>query len=55
MTQTSMAMLEKSRGNEAVNGSFGIQDRNVEGQMVVDFAKEMAVVNTFFQKRRNMG
>ena len=35
-------------------GRFGIQDRNTEGQMVVDFAKrmEMAVVNTFFQKRQ---
>ena len=35
-------------------GRFGIQDRNAEGQMVVDFAKrmEMAVVNIFFQKRQ---
>jgi len=35
-------------------GRFGIQDRNAEEQMVVDFAKrmEMAVVKTFFQKRQ---
>ena len=35
-------------------GRFGIQDRNTEGHMVVDFAKwmEMAVVNTIFQKRQ---
>ncbi|KAK2846462.1 hypothetical protein Q5P01_009461 [Channa striata] len=34
-------------------GRFGVKDRNPEGQMVVDFAKrmEMAVVNTYFQKR----
>ena len=33
---------------------FDIQDRNADGQMVVDFAKrsEMVVVNTFFQKRQ---
>ncbi|RXN38888.1 Retrovirus-related Pol poly LINE-1 [Labeo rohita] len=45
---------EGNRGDENVMGRFGLQDRNVEGQMVVDFAKrmEMAVVNTFFQKRQ---
>ncbi|KAK3563385.1 hypothetical protein QTP86_023330 [Hemibagrus guttatus] len=34
-------------------GKFGVKERNLEGQMVVDFAKrmEMAVVNTYFQKR----
>ncbi|XP_061661528.1 uncharacterized protein LOC133492816 [Syngnathoides biaculeatus] len=34
-------------------GKYIIQERNFEGQMVVDFAKrmEMAVVNTYFQKR----
>ncbi|MGL4878533.1 hypothetical protein, partial [Paraclostridium dentum] len=43
---------EGNRGDENVMGRFGLQDRNAEGQMVVDFAKrmEMAVVNTFFQK-----
>ncbi|KAK3516909.1 hypothetical protein QTP70_028200 [Hemibagrus guttatus] len=34
-------------------GKFGVKQRNLEGQMVVDFAKrmDMAVVNTYFQKR----
>ena len=43
-----------NRGDEEVMGRFGIQERNAEGQMLVDFAKrmEMAVVNTFFQKRQ---
>ncbi|KAF7640534.1 hypothetical protein LDENG_00042850 [Lucifuga dentata] len=38
-----------NRSDEEVIGKFGIQDRNAEGQMVVDFAKrmEMAVTNTF--------
>ncbi|KAI5625660.1 hypothetical protein C0J50_14874 [Silurus asotus] len=33
-------------------GRYGIKERNVEKQMVVDFAKkmEMAVVNTYFKK-----
>ncbi|KAK2891510.1 hypothetical protein Q8A73_017175 [Channa argus] len=45
---------EGNRGNETVMGRFGLQDRNTEGQMVVDFAKrmEISVVNTFFQKRQ---
>ncbi|KAK2896145.1 hypothetical protein Q8A73_015633 [Channa argus] len=45
---------EGNRGDETVMDRFGVQDRNAEGQMVVDFAKrmEMAVVNTFFQKRQ---
>ncbi|KAK3544446.1 hypothetical protein QTP86_012429 [Hemibagrus guttatus] len=32
---------------------FGVKERNLEGQMVVDFAKkmDMGVVNTYFQKR----
>ncbi|KAK3531873.1 hypothetical protein QTP70_033954, partial [Hemibagrus guttatus] len=35
------------------NGECGKEERNLEGQMVVDFAKrmDMAVVNTYFQKR----
>ncbi|KAF3698136.1 Craniofacial development protein 2 p97 bucentaur protein [Channa argus] len=35
-------------------GKFGLQDRNAEEQMVLDFAKrmEMAVENSFFQKRQ---
>ena len=28
---------EGKRGDEEVMGGFGIQDRNAEGQMVVDF------------------
>ena len=37
-----------------VTSKSGIQDGNAEGQMVVDFVKrmEMAVVNTFLQKRQ---
>ncbi|KAK3536924.1 hypothetical protein QTP86_027069 [Hemibagrus guttatus] len=36
-----------------VMGKFGVKERNLEGQMVVDFAKrmDMAVVNIYFQKR----
>ncbi|KAK3536381.1 hypothetical protein QTP86_008856 [Hemibagrus guttatus] len=44
---------EGNRGDEEVMGKFGVTERNLEGQMVVDFAKrmDMAVVNTYFQKR----
>ncbi|KAK3548150.1 hypothetical protein QTP70_004837 [Hemibagrus guttatus] len=43
---------EGNTGDE-VMGKFGVKERNLEGQMVVDFAKrmDMAVVNTYFQKR----
>ena len=43
-----------NRVDVEVMGRFGIQDRNADGQMLVDFAKrmEMAVVNTFLQKRQ---
>ncbi|KAK3529832.1 hypothetical protein QTP86_006912 [Hemibagrus guttatus] len=39
--------------DEEVMGKFGVKERDLEGQMVVDFAKrmDMAVVNTYFQKR----
>ncbi|KAK3568690.1 hypothetical protein QTP86_013449 [Hemibagrus guttatus] len=44
---------EGNRGDEEVMGKFGVKERNLEGQMLVDFAKrmDMAVVNTYFQKR----
>ncbi|KAI5101079.1 hypothetical protein C0J45_8282 [Silurus meridionalis] len=46
---------EGNRGDEEVMGRFGFKERNVEGQMLVDFAKkmEMAVVNTYFKKKEN--
>ncbi|KAK3565532.1 hypothetical protein QTP86_011931 [Hemibagrus guttatus] len=44
---------EGNTGNQEVMGKFGVKERNLEGQMVVDFAKrmDMGVVNTYFQKR----
>ncbi|MCI4382158.1 hypothetical protein PGIGA_G00260570 [Pangasianodon gigas] len=44
---------EGNTGDEEVMDKFGVKERNLEGQMVVDFAKrmDMAVVNTYFQKR----
>ncbi|KAK3540301.1 hypothetical protein QTP70_029602 [Hemibagrus guttatus] len=44
---------EGNRGDEEVMGKFGVKERDLEGQMVVDFAKrmDMTVVNTYFQKR----
>ncbi|KAK3541728.1 hypothetical protein QTP86_002117 [Hemibagrus guttatus] len=45
---------EGNTGDEEVMGKFGIKERNLEGQMVVDFTKmmDMAVVNIYFQKRK---
>ncbi|KAI5089397.1 hypothetical protein C0J45_20805 [Silurus meridionalis] len=42
-------------GDEEVMGRYGFKERNVEGQMVVDFAKrmEMAVVNTYYKKKED--
>ena len=31
---------EGNRGDEEVMGRFGVKDRNLEGQAVVDFAKK---------------
>ncbi|KAK3523633.1 hypothetical protein QTP70_005837 [Hemibagrus guttatus] len=44
---------EGNTSDEEVMGKFEVKERNLEGQMVVDFAKrmDMAVVNTYFQKR----
>ncbi|KAK3543382.1 hypothetical protein QTP70_018404, partial [Hemibagrus guttatus] len=44
---------EGNTGDEEVMDKFGVKERNLEGQMAVDFAKRMdvAVVNTYFQKR----
>ncbi|KAK3545315.1 hypothetical protein QTP70_003668 [Hemibagrus guttatus] len=44
---------EGNTGDEEVMGKFGVKEKNLEGQMVVDFAKrmDMGVVNTYFQKR----
>ncbi|KAK3520087.1 hypothetical protein QTP70_013046 [Hemibagrus guttatus] len=41
---------EGNTGDEEVMGKFGVKERNLEGQMVVDFAKrmDMGVVNTYF-------
>ncbi|KAI5098121.1 hypothetical protein C0J45_11848 [Silurus meridionalis] len=46
---------EGNRGDEEVMGRYGLKERNVEGLMVVDFAKrmEMAVVNTYFKKKKD--
>ncbi|KAK3543875.1 hypothetical protein QTP70_030042, partial [Hemibagrus guttatus] len=44
---------EGNTGDEEVMGKFGVKERNLKGQMAVDFAKrmDMGVVNTYFQKR----
>ncbi|KAK3552498.1 hypothetical protein QTP86_012369 [Hemibagrus guttatus] len=48
---------EGNTGDEDLMGKFGVKERNLEGQMVVDFAKrmDMGVVNTYFQKREEHG
>ena len=44
---------EGNRGDEDVMGRFGVKERNLDGQIIVDLAKriEMAAVNNYFQKR----
>ncbi|KAI5624580.1 hypothetical protein C0J50_15862 [Silurus asotus] len=46
---------EGNSSDEEVMGRYGFKESNVEGQMVVDFAKrmEMAVVNTYFKKKED--
>ena len=48
---------EGNKEDEEVMGRYGVNKRNVEGQMVVDFSKriEMAVVNTYFKKKEETG
>ncbi|KAI5094875.1 hypothetical protein C0J45_14950 [Silurus meridionalis] len=55
MTDFNGHVGEGNRGDEEVMGRYGLKERNVEGQMVVDFAKrmEMAVVNTYFKKKED--
>ncbi|KAI5089396.1 hypothetical protein C0J45_20804 [Silurus meridionalis] len=45
---------EGNRGDEEVMGRYGFKERNVEGQLVVDFAKRMEMaVNTYFKKKED--
>ena len=50
-TKFSKSLCNKE--DEEVMDRYGLNKRNVEGQMVVEFAKrmEMAVVNTYFKKK----
>ncbi|KAF7707183.1 hypothetical protein HF521_018401, partial [Silurus meridionalis] len=45
----------ESGGDEEVMGRYGLKERNMEWQMVVDFAEmmEMAVMNTYFKKKED--
>ena len=49
-----MGMLVKETEEiKKVMGRHGFKERNLEGQMVMDFAKrmQMAVLNTYFRKK----
>ena len=43
---------EKADGFEGVHGGYGFGDRNVEGEMLLEFgeAMEFVILNTWFQK-----
>ncbi|KAK3510675.1 hypothetical protein QTP70_012992 [Hemibagrus guttatus] len=42
---------EGNTGDEEVMGKFGVKERNLEGQMVVDFAKRMDMGHLFSEDR----
>ncbi|KAG2465922.1 CFDP2 protein, partial [Polypterus senegalus] len=48
---------EGNSGDKEVMGRYSVEERNEEGQRIVDFAKrmDMAVVNTYFKKREEHG
>ena len=44
---------EGNTGDEEIMGRYGVETKNKEGSMVVDFAKRMdlAIVNIYFKKK----
>ncbi len=48
---------EGNKGDEELMDRYGVKERNVEGQMVVDFVKrmEVTVVNMYFMKKEDRG
>ena len=43
------------KGDEEVTGKYGIKERNLEEQKIINFTKKMklAVTNTFFKRKRS--